>query len=284
MWDEIQEVEESEEKSNTQTPTDNITQSKNEESEKVFLPITASWYIIDFLFDVNKNLLTIGGHTIRKSAIQQVLQQMNERLTSLYQKQILKNENFSKSTSEIKVVQLLFDVQFLLSIFNSVMPPSTKKIWDDITTALENLMDAIDYEDYGKLIKTQVMRFYQRCSLQFGLILQVKKTSQYPTRPIRVLNEQINMLPIANTTQKFALLPIGSIQVTASSINKPQQQSMSPINFTTKNSLSPSDNKGLQRAASLSATNRTDSNLANLVTAAKKSTTGFSFPWSSKQT
>ncbi|NXR42132.1 COG1 protein, partial [Zosterops hypoxanthus] len=201
-WDEIEIQEE--------------TESGSSVTSKIRLPVQPSWHVQCLLFSLCQELNRVGGHTLPKVTLQELLRScMAEVLTAyeklVQQKQEKRPDSFPLTQS--RALQLLYDLRYL-SIILTAKSEDTKpsRIKQDsgiekVIDFLEGHIDPFDLDVFTPHLNSNLNRLVQRTSVLFGLLTGTE--NQYTSRGGTLSSQEPhNILPLASSQIRFGLLPL----------------------------------------------------------------------------
>ncbi|XP_073463000.1 conserved oligomeric Golgi complex subunit 1 [Aquarana catesbeiana] len=201
-WDEIEIQEE--------------TEAGSSVTSKIFLPGQCSWYVQSLLFSLCQAVNRVGGHTIPKVTLQELLRTCLEEVISTYEKLCQESTGKQKHGSALtqaRALQLLFDLRYICLILGSRSEdgltsknkpdPRVQKVADQ----LESCIDPFDLDVFTPHLNTNLNRLAQRTSVLFGLLMGAE--SQFSGRGSTLgIQEAHNVLPLASSQIRFGLLPL----------------------------------------------------------------------------
>ncbi|NXE93739.1 COG1 protein, partial [Menura novaehollandiae] len=201
-WDEIEIQEE--------------TESGSSVTSKIRLPVQPSWHVQCLLFSLCQEVNRVGGHTLPKVTLQELLRScMAEVLTAyeklMEQKQEKRPDSFPLTQS--RALQLLYDLRYL-SIILTAKSEDTKpsRIKQDsgiekVIDFLEGHIDPFDLDVFTPHLNSNLNRLVQRTSVLFGLLTGTE--NQYTSRSGALSSQELhNILPLASSQIRFGLLPL----------------------------------------------------------------------------
>ncbi|PIO24614.1 hypothetical protein AB205_0221300 [Aquarana catesbeiana] len=159
-WDEIEIQEE--------------TEAGSSVTSKIFLPGQCSWYVQSLLFSLCQAVNRVGGHTIPKVTLQELLRTCLEEVISTYEKLCQESTGKQKHGSALtqaRALQLLFDLRYICLILGSRSEdgltsknkpdPRVQKVADQ----LESCIDPFDLDVFTPHLNTNLNRLAQRTSV-----------------------------------------------------------------------------------------------------------------------
>ncbi|XP_056362198.1 conserved oligomeric Golgi complex subunit 1 isoform X3 [Oenanthe melanoleuca] len=201
-WDEIEIQEE--------------TESGSSVTSKIRLPVQPSWHVQCLLFSLCQELNRVGGHTLPKVTLQELLRSCMAEVLAAYeklleQKQEKRPDSFPLTQS--RALQLLYDLRYL-SIILTAKSEDTKpsRIKQDsgiekIIDFLEGHIDPFDLDVFTPHLNSNLNRLVQRTSVLFGLLTGTEH--QYTSRGATPSSQELhNILPLASSQIRFGLLPL----------------------------------------------------------------------------
>ncbi|XP_032932518.1 conserved oligomeric Golgi complex subunit 1 isoform X3 [Catharus ustulatus] len=201
-WDEIEIQEE--------------TESGSSVTSKIRLPVQPSWHVQCLLFSLCQELNRVGGHTLPKVTLQELLRSCMAEVLAAYeklveQKQEKRPDSFPLTQS--RALQLLYDLRYL-SIILTAKSEDTKpsRIKQDsgiekVIDFLEGHIDPFDLDVFTPHLNSNLNRLVQRTSVLFGLLTGTEH--QYTSRGSAPSSQELhNILPLASSQIRFGLLPL----------------------------------------------------------------------------
>ncbi|NXG51140.1 COG1 protein, partial [Psilopogon haemacephalus] len=201
-WDEIEIQEE--------------TESGSSVTSKIRLPVQPSWYVQCLLFSLCQEVNRVGGHTLPKVTLQELLRTCMAEVLTAYEK--LMEEKQEKGAGSFpmtqnRALQLLYDLRYL-SIILTVKSEDTKSSrvrhdtrTEKVTDFLEGHIDPFDLDVFTPHLNSNLNRLVQRTSVLFGLLTGTE--NQYTSRSGAPSSQELhNVLPLASSQIRFGLLPL----------------------------------------------------------------------------
>ncbi|NXT83004.1 COG1 protein, partial [Zapornia atra] len=200
-WDEIEIQEE--------------TESGHSVTSKIRLPAQPSWYVQCLLFSLCQEVNRVGGHTLPKGTLQELLRTCMAEVLGAYEK--LMEEKQEKvgafPMTQNRALQLLYDLRYLsiiLTAKSEEAKPSRVKHdsrIEKVTDFLEGHIDPFDLDVFTPHLNSNLNRLVQRTSVLFGLLTGTE--NQYTSRSGTVSSQELhNILPLASSQIRFGLLPL----------------------------------------------------------------------------
>ncbi|XP_068888677.1 conserved oligomeric Golgi complex subunit 1 isoform X2 [Aphelocoma coerulescens] len=227
-WDEIEIQEE--------------TESGSSVTSKIRLPVQPSWHVQCLLFSLCQEVNRVGGHTLPKVTLQELLRSCLAEVLAAYeklveQKQEKRPDSFPLTQS--RALQLLYDLRYL-SIILTAKSEDTKpsRIKQDsgiekVIDFLEGHIDPFDLDVFTPHLNGNLNRLVQRTSVLFGLLTGTE--NQYTSRGSALSSQELhNILPLASSQIRFGLLPLSmsssrKSKSTARSTERVQGQAAAPV-------------------------------------------------------
>ncbi|XP_061866932.1 conserved oligomeric Golgi complex subunit 1 isoform X2 [Colius striatus] len=203
-WDEIEIQEE--------------TESGNSVTSKIRLPVQPSWYVQCLLFSLCQEVNRVGGHTLPKVTLQELLKTCLAEVLAAYER--LMEEKKEKKAgafpmTQNRALQLLYDLRYLSIILTAkseeAKPSRVKQDSgvEKVTDFLEAHIDPFDLDVFTPHLNSNLNRLVQRTSVLFGLLTGTE--SQYGSRSSALsAQEPHNILPLASSQIRFGLLPLST--------------------------------------------------------------------------
>ncbi|XP_018425831.1 PREDICTED: conserved oligomeric Golgi complex subunit 1 [Nanorana parkeri] len=183
---------------------------------KILLPGQCSWYVQPLLFNLCQEVNRVGGHTIPKVTLQELLRTCLEEVISAYEKLCQESTGKKKHGSALtqaRALQLLFDLRYIWLILGSRSEDGmTSKSKPDsriqqVADRLESCIDPFDLDVFTPHLNANLNRLAQRTSVLFGLLTGAE--SQFTSRSSTLgIQETHNVLPLASSQIGFGLLPL----------------------------------------------------------------------------
>ncbi|KAM9177896.1 conserved oligomeric Golgi complex subunit 1 isoform 1-T1 [Mergus octosetaceus] len=201
-WDEIEIQEE--------------TESGNSVTSKIRLPMQPSWYVQSLLFSLCQEVNRVGGHTLPKVTLQELLKTCMAAVLAAYEK--LMEEKQEKKAgafpmTQNRALQLLYDLRYLNIILTarSEEAKASRSKHDSriekVTDFLEGHIDPFDLDVFTPHLNGNLNRLVQRTSVLFGLLTGTE--NQYTSRSSALSSQELhNILPLASSQIRFGLLPL----------------------------------------------------------------------------
>ncbi|XP_051491149.1 LOW QUALITY PROTEIN: conserved oligomeric Golgi complex subunit 1 [Apus apus] len=201
-WDEIEIQEE--------------TEAGNSVTSKIRLPVQPSWYAQCLLFSLCQEVNRVGGHTLPKVTLQELLRTCMAEVLAAYEK--LMEEKQEKKLgafpmTQSRALQSLYDLRYLSIILTPKSEEGkTSRIKHDsgmekVTDFLEGHIDPFDLDVFTPHLNSNLNRLVQRTSVLFGLLTGTEH--QYTSRSGTLSSQELhNILPLASSQIRFGLLPL----------------------------------------------------------------------------
>ncbi|XP_040438017.1 conserved oligomeric Golgi complex subunit 1 isoform X2 [Falco naumanni] len=201
-WDEIEIQEE--------------TESGNSVTSKIRLPVQPSWYVQCLLFNLCQEVNRVGGHTLPKVTLQELLRTCMAEVLAAYEKLMEEKQEKKAGTFPVtqnRALQLLYDLRYLSIILMAKSEEAkTSRIKHDsriekVTDFLEGHIDPFDLDVFTPHFNSNLNRLVQRTSVLFGLLTGTE--NQYTSRSGALSSQELhNILPLASSQIRFGLLPL----------------------------------------------------------------------------
>ncbi|NWT41445.1 COG1 protein, partial [Chroicocephalus maculipennis] len=201
-WDEIEIQEE--------------TESGNSVTSKIRLPVQPSWYVQCLLFSLCQEVNRVGGHTLPKVTLQELLRTCMAEVLAAYEKLVEEKQEKKAGTfpmTQNRALQLLYDLRYLSIILTAKSEEAkTSRIKHDsgiekVTDFLEGHIDPFDLDVFTPHLNSNLNRLVQRTSVLFGLLTGTE--NQYTSRSGALSSQELhNILPLASSQIRFGLLPL----------------------------------------------------------------------------
>ncbi|NXW50788.1 COG1 protein, partial [Nyctiprogne leucopyga] len=200
-WDEIEIQEE--------------TESGNSVTSKIRLPVQPSWYVQCLLFSLCQEVNRVGGHTLPKVTLQELLRMCMAEVLAAYEKLVEEKQEkvCAFPMTQNRALQLLYDLRYLSIILTakSEEAKSSRMKHDSriekVTDFLEGHIDPFDLDVFTPHLNSNLNRLVQRTSVLFGLLTGTE--NQYTSRSGALSSQELhNILPLASSQIRFGLLPL----------------------------------------------------------------------------
>ncbi|KAF1486155.1 Conserved oligomeric Golgi complex subunit 1, partial [Eudyptula minor novaehollandiae] len=201
-WDEIEIQEE--------------TESGNTVTSKIRLPVQPSWYVQCLLFSLCQEVNRVGGHTLPKVTLQELLRTCMAEVLAAYEKLVEEKQEKKAGTfpmTQNRALQLLYDLRYLSIILTAKSEEAkTSRIKHDsrtekVTDFLEGHIDPFDLDVFTPHLNSNLNRLVQQTSVLFGLLTGTE--NHYTSRSGGLSSQELhNILPLASSQIRFGLLPL----------------------------------------------------------------------------
>ncbi|NXA04170.1 COG1 protein, partial [Sapayoa aenigma] len=224
-WDEIEIQEE--------------TESGSSVTSKIRLPVQPSWHVQCLLFSLCQEVNRVGGHTLPKVTLQELLRTCMAEVLAAYeqlmeQKQEKKADTFP--LTQTRALQLLYDLRYLgiiLTAKSEEGKPGRIKHdsrMEKVIDFLEGHIDPFDFDVFTPHLNSNLNRLVQRTSVLFGLLTGTE--NQYTSRSGALSSQELhNVLPLASSQIRFGLLPLSmsSSRKSKSSAKSTERVQVAPV-------------------------------------------------------
>ncbi|XP_025024569.1 conserved oligomeric Golgi complex subunit 1 [Python bivittatus] len=185
---------------------------------KIRLPVQPSWCVQSFLFSLCQEVNRVGGHTLPKVILQELLKACMTEVLAGYEK--LSEGKREKKEGKLPItqnraLQLLYDLRYLnivLTTKNEDMKSSRNKHDARIEKqidALESYIDPFDLDVFTPHLNSNLNHLVQRTSVLFGLLTGTE--NQYTSRSSALTSQKLhNILPLTSSQIRFGLLPLST--------------------------------------------------------------------------
>ncbi|XP_005402145.1 PREDICTED: conserved oligomeric Golgi complex subunit 1 isoform X2 [Chinchilla lanigera] len=191
------------------------TESGSSITSKIRLPSQPSWYVQSFLFSLCEEINRVGGHTLPKVTLQEMLKNCMVQVVTAYEK--LSQEKQMKKEGAFPltqnwVLQLLYDLRYLSVVLTTKQEMKSGHSKPDsrtekVTDHLEALIDPFDLDVFTPYLNSNLNLLVQRTSVLFGLVTGTE--NQYTPRSSTFNSQEAhNILPLASSQIRFGLLPL----------------------------------------------------------------------------
>ncbi|NWI91240.1 COG1 protein, partial [Pitta sordida] len=201
-WDEIEIQEE--------------TESGSSVTSKIRLPVQPSWHVQCLLFSLCQEVNRVGGHTLPKVTLQELLRTCMAEVLAAYEKLMEQKQEKKADTfplTQSRALQLLYDLRYLgivLRARSEEGKPGRIKHdsrMEQVIDFLEGHIDPFDLDVFTPHLNSNLNRLVQRTSVLFGLLTGTE--NQYTSRSGALSNQELhNILPLASSQIRFGLLPL----------------------------------------------------------------------------
>ncbi|XP_053504572.1 conserved oligomeric Golgi complex subunit 1 [Ictalurus furcatus] len=217
-------------------------ESGNTVMSKIHLPVQPSWYVQSLLFHLCLEVNKVGGHTVPRVTLTELLRACLDQVLTEYDKltQPTQSKHAAPPITQNRGLQLLFDVRYLSAALTarledtrssrSYVQPRIQQICD----ALESHIDPFDLDVFTPHLNSNLNRLTQRTSVLLGLLTGAEK--QFTPRSSNVSSQEpYKILPLASSQIRFGLLPL-------SMTNSRKAKSSSRATDITRPLVAPSSN------------------------------------------
>ncbi|KFU93501.1 Conserved oligomeric Golgi complex subunit 1, partial [Chaetura pelagica] len=201
-WDEIEIQEE--------------TEAGSSVTSKIRLPVQPSWYVQCLLFSLCQEVNRVGGHTLPKVTLQELLRTCMAEVLAAYEKLMEEKQEKKPGAfpmTQSRALQSLYDLRYLSIILAAKSEEGkTSRIKHDagmekVTDFLEGHIDPFDLDVFTPHLNSNLNRLVQRTSVLFGLLTGTEH--QYTSRSGTLSSQELhNILPLASSQIRFGLLPL----------------------------------------------------------------------------
>ncbi|XP_053148247.1 conserved oligomeric Golgi complex subunit 1 isoform X2 [Hemicordylus capensis] len=192
------------------------TETGSSVKSRIRLPVQPSWCVQSFLFSLCQEINQVGGHTLSKVTLQELLKTCMTEVLAGYEK-LSEGKQEKKQRmlpiTQNRALQLLYDLQYLnivLTIKSEDIKSSRNKHDPRIerqTDFLESFIDPFDLDVFTPHLNSNLNRLVQRTSVLFGLLTGAE--NQYTSRSSALTSQELhNILPLASSQIRFGLLPL----------------------------------------------------------------------------
>uniref|UniRef100_A0A8C8RNN5 Conserved oligomeric Golgi complex subunit 1 n=1 Tax=Pelusios castaneus TaxID=367368 RepID=A0A8C8RNN5_9SAUR len=223
-WDEIEIQEE--------------TETGSSVTSKIRLPVQPSWHVQCLLFSLCQEVNRVGGHTLPKRTLQQLLETCMVEVLAGYEKLVEEKQEKKGGTfpmTQNRALQLLYDLRYLNIVLTakSEEGKSSRTKQDSrievVTDFLEANIDPFDLDVFTPHLNSNLNRLVQRTSVLFGLLTGAE--NHYTHRSNNLSSQEPhNILPLATSQIRFGLLPLSmaSSRKTKSAVKNTDSQTQVP--------------------------------------------------------
>ncbi|KFW09170.1 Conserved oligomeric Golgi complex subunit 1, partial [Eurypyga helias] len=192
------------------------TESGSSVTSKIRLPVQPSWYVQCLLFCLCQEVNRVGGHTLPKVTLQELLRTCMAQVLAAYEKLVEAKREKGAGTfpmTQNRALQLLYDLRYLSIILTAKSEEAKpSRIKHDsrievVTDFLEGHIDPFDLDVFTPHLNSSLNRLVQRTSVLFGLLTGTE--NQYASRSGAPSSQELhNILPLASSQIRFGLLPL----------------------------------------------------------------------------
>ncbi|XP_053231403.1 conserved oligomeric Golgi complex subunit 1 [Podarcis raffonei] len=214
------------------------TETGSSVKSKIRLPVQPSWCVHSLLFSLCQEVNRVGGHTLPKVTLQELLKTCMTEVLAGYEK--LSGTSQEKKEGKLPItqnraLQLLYDLRYLnivLTTKSEDMKGSRNKQDSRIEKEvdfLESYIDPFDLDVFTPHLNSNLNRLVQRTSVLFGLLTGAE--NQYTSRSSNLTSQELhNILPLASSQIRFGLLPLSmsSSRKTKSAMRNTEQKAQIP--------------------------------------------------------
>ncbi|NXC32063.1 COG1 protein, partial [Campylorhamphus procurvoides] len=224
-WDEIEIQEEAE--------------SGSSVTSKIRLPVQPSWHVQCLLFSLCQEVNRVGGHTLPKVTLQELLKTCMAEVLAAYEKLMEQKQEKKVDTfplTQSRALQLLYDLRYLSIILTArAEEGKPSRIKHDsriekVIDFLEGHIDPFDLDVFTPHLNSNLNRLVQRTSVLFGLLTGTE--NQYMSRSGALSSQELhNILPLASSQIRFGLLPLSmsSSRKSKSTARSTEQVQVAPV-------------------------------------------------------
>ncbi|ETE68987.1 Conserved oligomeric Golgi complex subunit 1, partial [Ophiophagus hannah] len=179
------------------------TESGSSIKSKIRLP--PSWCVQSFLFSLCQEINRVGGHTLPKVILQELLKTCMTEVLAGYEKLSEgKREKYSEAPYWLSIVVLKRKMN-IQSFFKIIRLAWIEKQID----ALESYIDPFDLDVFIPHLNSNLNHLVQRTSVLFGLLSGTE--NQYTSRSSALTSQKLhNILPLTSSQIRFGLLPLSA--------------------------------------------------------------------------
>ncbi|BBN04862.1 conserved oligomeric Golgi complex subunit 1 [Marchantia polymorpha subsp. ruderalis] len=209
---------------------------------KLALPAMPSTYAVSFLFAGCQEIYRVGGHALDRAVLQFFAWKLCEKVLKTYEDFFADSSVMNNRVSEKGLLQLLFDLRFLADVLSGGQDVSienldnedlahealglgsrrkaptaqsdkssqTRKKWvSNLLSTLPARLDPIDWATYEPHLWENERRYYQRCAVLFGSLIQLNRL--YTDTVLKLPSHaDTNTLNMTGTVPRFTYLPISA--------------------------------------------------------------------------
>ncbi|XP_054614726.1 conserved oligomeric Golgi complex subunit 1 isoform X2 [Dunckerocampus dactyliophorus] len=206
-------------------------------TSRIRVPVQPSWFVQSLLFQLCVEVNRVGGHTLPRPTLQQLLQACLDGVLREYRSltQQEPREGVFPVTQN-RALQMIFDLSYLHTTLaaktdegkssRSLQDPRMQELCD----WLESHIDPFDLDVFTPPLNANLSRLCQRTSVLFGLVTGSEKHFSLRNGSVTSL-EPHNILPLANSQIRFGLLPL--------SVSSVHKSKMAATNANTQHQLAP---------------------------------------------
>nr|XP_060620214.1 conserved oligomeric Golgi complex subunit 1 isoform X2 [Anolis sagrei ordinatus] len=214
------------------------TETGSSVKSKIRLPVQPSWCVQSLLFSLCQEVNRVGGHTLPKVTLQELLKTCMTEVLAGYEKLSEVKQEKKEGTlpmTQNRALQLLYDLRYLnivLTAKSEDMKSSRNKQDSRIekhTDFLESYIDPFDLDVFTPHLNSNLNRLVQRTSVLFGLLMGSE--NQYSSRSSTLTSQELhNILPLASSQIRFGLLPLSmsSSRATKSALRNSEHKPQTP--------------------------------------------------------
>ncbi|KAL3693725.1 hypothetical protein R1sor_007376 [Riccia sorocarpa] len=209
---------------------------------KLALPAMPSPYAVSFLFAGCQEIYRVGGHALDRAVLQFFAWKLCEKVLKAYDDFFSDPAVMNSRVSEKGLLQLLFDLRFLADVLSGGQAESVdnvetddsvhdslslsarwkttsthsdkstqerKKRVTELLSMFSARLDPIDWATYEPHLWENERRYYQRCSVLFGSLIQLNRL--YTDTVLKLSSHaETNTLNMTGTVPRFTYLPISA--------------------------------------------------------------------------
>ncbi|XP_074651073.1 conserved oligomeric Golgi complex subunit 1-like isoform X2 [Tubulanus polymorphus] len=220
------------------TKWDEVSIEEESESGRVIrssihIPMQVSPYIQTFLYNLCTEINRIGGHTVNRKVLCELIEQTTDELVNVYSECIKPPIDGVAVVpfTQNRALQMLFDIRFISYMFPRKDDSATNKLYQKkllgIIEDLENHIDPFDLDVFMPYVQSHLTKLTQRCSMLYGSIAGLDKpvsitSRSTPSSTTTSNQEQHSIIQLTNNQTRFSLLPLSTTNLNKSHITIPK--------------------------------------------------------------
>ncbi|XP_046839334.1 conserved oligomeric Golgi complex subunit 1-like isoform X2 [Xenia sp. Carnegie-2017] len=193
------------------------TESGEQVHSSIHVPSQVSSYVTVLLFSVCEEINRVGGHAMDRSVLRDLVRVLGEDLLLSYETLLDCYRENKEIIDQNRALQCIFDFKFTSSILGDRSKTendgSYKARFEKIIEQLEDIVDPFDLNVFSPYLNSNLNKHLQRCGVLFGVLVNVDRHSHFygmPQKPAQTSQDQHNVMPVANSSVRFSLLPLSS--------------------------------------------------------------------------
>ncbi|XP_061837617.1 conserved oligomeric Golgi complex subunit 1 isoform X2 [Nerophis lumbriciformis] len=182
-------------------------QSGSSVTSRIRVPVQPSWFVQSLLFRLCAEVNRIGGHTLPRATLHELLQACLDQVLQEYHRltQQTPGEGIFPMTQN-RALQMMFDLWYLNATLSAKRSPQDPRM-QAVCDWLESHIDPFDLDVFTTPLNANLHRLCQRTSVLFGLLTVLEKPFGWRSSSA-TSQEPHNILPLSSSPIRFGLLPL----------------------------------------------------------------------------